>query len=164
MADVRDRNAIGEWLLGFDARTPIDLLVANAGILTGSLKDGSIESLDMSTVQIETNFIGALNTALPVLERDAGAQARADRLHELARRVRVASRLAGLLRQQGGPAGVCDVAARAPARQRRPHQHDLSGLGDRADQRSVRHVAADGDEARGGGEGHRAWACRATAR
>ena len=68
MADVRDRYAISEWLLSFDARTPIDLLVANAGILTGSLEDGSIESLDMSTVQIETNFIGALNTALPVLE------------------------------------------------------------------------------------------------
>jgi short-subunit dehydrogenase len=68
MADVRDRNAISEWLLAFDARKPIDLLLANAGMLTGSLKDGSIESLDQSTVQIETNFIGALNTALPVLE------------------------------------------------------------------------------------------------
>ena len=68
-ADVRDRDAIGEWLLSFDARNPIDLLLANAGMLTGSLKDGSIESLDQSTVQIETNFIGALNTALPVLER-----------------------------------------------------------------------------------------------
>src|SRR5262245_23638425 len=45
-ADVRDRNAIGEWLLAFDARQPIDLLVANAGMLTGSLKEGSIESLD----------------------------------------------------------------------------------------------------------------------
>jgi len=69
MADVRDRQAIGEWLLAFDSRAPIDLLVANAGILTGSLEDGSIESLDMSIVQIETNFVGALYTALPVLER-----------------------------------------------------------------------------------------------
>jgi short-subunit dehydrogenase len=68
MADVRDRRAIAEWLLAFDARAPIDLLVANAGILTGSLQDGTIESLDMSTAQIETNFLGALNTALPVLE------------------------------------------------------------------------------------------------
>ena len=68
-ADVRDRRAIGEWLLAFDARAPIELLVANAGMLTGSLNDGSIESLDQSTVQIETNFLGALNTALPVLER-----------------------------------------------------------------------------------------------
>jgi short-subunit dehydrogenase len=69
MADVRDRRAIGEWLVAFDGRAPIDLLVANAGILTGSLEDGSIESLDMSIVQIETNFVGALYTALPVLER-----------------------------------------------------------------------------------------------
>lgn len=68
-ADVRDRQAIGEWLLAFDNRIPIDLLVANAGILTGSLDEGSIESLDMSVVQIETNFVGALYTALPVLER-----------------------------------------------------------------------------------------------
>src|SRR5262245_40044164 len=43
MADVRDRKAIGEWLLDFDRRAPIDLLVANAGILTGSLDEGSIE-------------------------------------------------------------------------------------------------------------------------
>src|SRR5262245_43277600 len=50
-ADVRDRHAIGEWLLAFDARKPIDLLLANAGMLTGSLKEGSIESLDQSTVQ-----------------------------------------------------------------------------------------------------------------
>ena len=68
MADVRHREAIGEWLLAFDRRAPIDLLLANAGMLTGSLKEGSIESLDQSTVQIETNFIGALNTALPILE------------------------------------------------------------------------------------------------
>src|SRR5215203_2025198 len=68
MADVRDRGGIAEWLLAFDRRSPIELLVANAGILTGSLKNGSIESLEMSTVQIETNFLGALNTALPVLE------------------------------------------------------------------------------------------------
>ena len=68
MADVRDRAAIAEWLLAFDRRSPIELLVANAGILTGSLENGSIESLEMSTLQIETNFLGALNTALPVLE------------------------------------------------------------------------------------------------
>src|SRR5262245_18600833 len=54
-ADVRDRAAIGEWQLAFDSRAPIDLLLANAGMLTGSLKEGSIESLDQSTVQIETN-------------------------------------------------------------------------------------------------------------
>ena len=69
MADVRDRRAIAEWLLAFDARFPIDLLVANAGILAGSLENGSIESLAKSTIQIETNFLGALNTALPVLDR-----------------------------------------------------------------------------------------------
>jgi len=67
--DVRDRVAIGGWLLSVDARVEIDLLIANAGILTGSLEKSSIETLDMSTVQIETNFIGALNTALPLLEK-----------------------------------------------------------------------------------------------
>ena len=69
MADVRDRDAIAQWLLAFDDRTPIDLLLANAGMLTGTLKEGSIEPLDQSIVQIETNFTGALNTALPILER-----------------------------------------------------------------------------------------------
>lgn len=69
IVDVRDRYAIAGWLLSFDARATIDLLIANAGILTGSLEHRTIESLDMSTLQIETNFLGALNTALPLLER-----------------------------------------------------------------------------------------------
>ncbi len=64
IVDVRDRYAIASWLLSFDARATIDLLIANAGILTGSLEHRTIESLDMSTLQIETNFLGALNTAL----------------------------------------------------------------------------------------------------
>jgi len=69
LIDVRDRAAIGGWLLSVDASSKIDLLIANAGILTGSLAESTIETLDMSTAQIETNFIGALNTALPLLEK-----------------------------------------------------------------------------------------------
>ena len=67
--DVRDRNAIGSWLMAFDTKVEVDLLIANAGILTGSPGQQTVETLDMSTAQIETNFIGALNTALPLLER-----------------------------------------------------------------------------------------------
>src|SRR5262245_25275588 len=37
IVDVRDRDAIAGWLLALDGRRPIDLLLANAGILTGAL-------------------------------------------------------------------------------------------------------------------------------
>jgi short-subunit dehydrogenase len=67
VVDVRDAAAIFQWLLRFDAAHPIDLLIANAGILAGSLEPGTIESLELSSAQIATNFIGALNTAVPVL-------------------------------------------------------------------------------------------------
>jgi short-subunit dehydrogenase len=67
VADVRDRRAVSERLLTFDSRSPIDLLVANAGILGGALDSGGIEPIEQSVAQIETNFIGALNTALPVM-------------------------------------------------------------------------------------------------
>ena len=70
MADVRDRDAIGEWLLAFDtphADRPSPRECRNADRIARR-KAASSCSI-MSTVQIETNFIGALNTALPVLER-----------------------------------------------------------------------------------------------
>ena len=45
IVDVRDRHAIAGWLLSFDARATIDLLIANAGILTGSLEQRTIAAL-----------------------------------------------------------------------------------------------------------------------
>ena len=64
--DVRDAAAIERWLSDFDAVNPVDLLIVNAGILLGAL-DGSHESLDVTRAQIDTNLIGALNTATPLI-------------------------------------------------------------------------------------------------
>ncbi len=64
--DVRDAPAIARWLSDFDADNPVDLLIVNAGILLGSL-EGSHEPLEVTRAQIDTNLIGALNTATPLL-------------------------------------------------------------------------------------------------
>ncbi len=66
--DIRDAAAIEQWLLDFDDRNPVDLVIVNAGILLGSLED-SHESLDVTRAQIDTNLIGALNTSTPLIGR-----------------------------------------------------------------------------------------------
>jgi short-subunit dehydrogenase len=66
--DVRDATAIEHWLLAFDTKNPVDLLIVNAGILRGAL-GVSHEPLDIVRAQIDTNLIGALNTTIPLVGR-----------------------------------------------------------------------------------------------
>lgn len=65
--DLRDRDALTASLTEFDARTPIDLLIANAGVLDGRRADGSIEDADAARRVIEINLLGALDTLHAVL-------------------------------------------------------------------------------------------------
>lgn len=58
--DVTDREAMDDWLHTFDEKTPIDLLVANAGISGGSSGD---ETHRIFAVNVD----GVLNTVLPVI-------------------------------------------------------------------------------------------------
>lgn len=65
--DLRDRKAMADWIAGFDARAPIDLLIANAGIMAGTPAGGAIEPSDAAHALIETNLLGTLNTVQPML-------------------------------------------------------------------------------------------------
>jgi short-subunit dehydrogenase len=65
--DVRARPEIRAWLEDFDRAAPIDLLIANAGVLAGRRPDGDIESPDDSHALMETNVLGALNVVHPLL-------------------------------------------------------------------------------------------------
>jgi short-subunit dehydrogenase len=67
--DVRARDDMAAWLEDFDATWPIDLLIANAGIMVGSPGNGEIESAEDSHRVIEINVIGVLNAVHPVLPR-----------------------------------------------------------------------------------------------
>jgi len=63
--DVADRQATAEWLLAVDARRPLDLVIANAGISAGTA-DGS-ETEAQTRAVFAVNLEGALNTVLPLL-------------------------------------------------------------------------------------------------
>lgn len=65
--DVRNRTDMEAWLRNFDADTPIDLLIANAGIMAGRPANAVIESSSASYALIETNVLGVLNSVQPVL-------------------------------------------------------------------------------------------------
>ncbi len=65
--DIQDRAALAGFLHGFNAQHPIDLLVANAGVLDGRRADGSIEDADAARRVIEINLLGATDTLHAVL-------------------------------------------------------------------------------------------------
>jgi short-subunit dehydrogenase len=70
--DVRARDDMGAWLENFDAAWPIDLLIANAGIMVGSPGGGEVEAAEDSHAAIEINVIGVLNAVHPVLPKMIG--------------------------------------------------------------------------------------------
>ena len=67
--DVRNKNDLEHWLNTYDDKHAIDLVVANAGItvpLTGpEVHEASDDLFDV----INTNYIGVINTILPVIDR-----------------------------------------------------------------------------------------------
>jgi short-subunit dehydrogenase len=67
--DVRARSEMEAWLHKFDASTPIDILVANAGVMAGRPADADLESPTASYALMETNVLGVLNSVQPILPR-----------------------------------------------------------------------------------------------
>jgi short-subunit dehydrogenase len=72
--DVRDKQAMHDWLLARDQEDPITMLIANAGISSGS--SGLGESVEQMRTLFDVNLLGVLNTLEPILprmqERSAG--------------------------------------------------------------------------------------------
>ncbi|WP_183724591.1 MULTISPECIES: SDR family oxidoreductase [Paraburkholderia] len=67
--DVRDAAAMEHWLTDFDKNHPIDLLIANAGVASTLAHANDWEGRERTANIVDTNFTGALNAALPVIER-----------------------------------------------------------------------------------------------
>jgi len=65
--DVRSRAELAEWITAFDRAAPIDLLIANAGLMAGTPPAGGIEPPDAGLRVMETNVLGVLNTVQPLL-------------------------------------------------------------------------------------------------
>jgi short-subunit dehydrogenase len=66
--DVSDAAALEAALLAFDARRPVDVLIANAGV-SGGLEDGRrMETFASAQRQIRVNLEGAVATVTPLIE------------------------------------------------------------------------------------------------
>ena len=65
--DLRDRDALTSFLTEFDAQHPVDLVIANAGVLDGRRADRTIEGADAARRVIEINLLGAIDTLHAVL-------------------------------------------------------------------------------------------------
>jgi short-subunit dehydrogenase len=69
--DVRERAAMQEILNDFDARYPLDVVVANAGVTNILAPDAPVEPAEAVERVLATNLAGAFNTIGPVAERMA---------------------------------------------------------------------------------------------
>lgn len=67
--DVRARSEMERWLQDFDSHTPIDILIANAGVMAGRPPETEIEPSALSYGLMEINVLGVLNSIHPVLPR-----------------------------------------------------------------------------------------------
>lgn len=65
--DVTDAAAMAAKLARFDTAAPVDVVLANAGISSGTLPGGDPETAEAARRTVETNLIGAINTVAPLL-------------------------------------------------------------------------------------------------
>jgi short-subunit dehydrogenase len=63
--DVVNREAMEAWIKGADAKQPLDLVIANAGVSGGTLR--GMEKYEKTRAIFETNLDGVLNTVFPAL-------------------------------------------------------------------------------------------------
>jgi short-subunit dehydrogenase len=70
--DVRARDDMRAWLDELDAAWPVDVLIANAGIMAGAPEDSDIEHAEDSHAVFETNVMGVLNSVHPLLPKMIG--------------------------------------------------------------------------------------------
>ncbi|WP_421700604.1 SDR family NAD(P)-dependent oxidoreductase [Ancylobacter sp.] len=66
--DVRDSVPLAHLIAAVDAETPIDTVIANAGVEASLGEGGEAETLHDVLAQIRTNFEGAIATVLPLLD------------------------------------------------------------------------------------------------
>jgi short-subunit dehydrogenase len=70
--DVRDPDAMSEFLLEFDAATPIDCLIVSAGVTMVTQTAGEVEDLTKSAELLDVNLNGVMNALAPVAPRMRG--------------------------------------------------------------------------------------------
>lgn len=101
IVDVTDREAMDAWIAETDAVTPLELVIANAGISAGTA-GGGLETSEQVRRIFAVNLDGVLNTVLPALDR-----MRSRRLGQIA----LMSSLAGFRGLPSAPAYCASKAA-----------------------------------------------------
>lgn len=69
LVDVRDETATRDWVLSRDDDTPLDLVIAGAGITTGLGPGRVVETPESVKAIFAVNLHGVLNTVQPILPR-----------------------------------------------------------------------------------------------
>lgn len=100
VSDVSDAPAMSRWILDADAKTPLDLVIANAGVAAGT-KSGD-EPADQTRRIFSVNIDGVANTILPIIPA-----MRARKSGHIA----IMSSLAGFMGLAGSPAYCASKAA-----------------------------------------------------
>ena len=67
LVDVRDGAAMAGLLGEWDAAKPIDLAIANAGVTGGRQADGTMDEIAGARRLVETNLLGAMHLAEPLI-------------------------------------------------------------------------------------------------
>jgi short-subunit dehydrogenase len=65
--DITEAAAVAAWVVDVDRASPLELVIANAGVQGGLWRDGAGETLDELHRVMEVNFGGVSNTVYPVL-------------------------------------------------------------------------------------------------
>jgi short-subunit dehydrogenase len=102
VCDVRDRDALGQIIRNWDNITPVDIVIANAGISGGTGGLGGGEAVEQARLIFDVNVMGVFNTIEPLLSRMLARQA--------GQVVMIAS-LAGFAPFAGAPAYAASKAA-----------------------------------------------------
>lgn len=59
--DAGDAQAVKDWIAALEAEGPIDVLIANAGVMTGPPDDRSLDGIEAANALIRTNLLGVVN-------------------------------------------------------------------------------------------------------
>lgn len=122
LIDVASRAAMADWIARSDARAPLDLVIANAGISGGSGGDGSTDGGTLGAAKIESaqqarrifrvNVSGVANTVLPAIDLMRAHPQRAQGRGKWSRgQIAVMSSLASFRGLPGAPAYCASKAA-----------------------------------------------------
>ena len=69
--DVQERNRLSDWIMNIDKRTPLDLIIANAGVMHVSRPESPQGTPEQIDEILAVNFTGVITTVNPILDKMA---------------------------------------------------------------------------------------------